>query len=219
MRIDVFHDTACPWCRIGKAHLKQAIQQWEATGGDPVEVHYHPFFLNPSIPEGGYPFREYMNAKGGGRVPMETWFDRPRAMGEQAGLVFNFEQIEHAPNTTLSHQVILLAPDDQQEPLMDAIYAAYFEHGQNIGDIEILLDIAEQHDLNREALRARLEAGEKRDQIFAAYDEAQQIGVQGVPFFIVGQRYAFSGAQPPETIVQVMRDTQAEQRSANVTLE
>ncbi len=98
MRIDVFHDIACPWCRIGKAHLQDALDKWD---GEPVEVHYHPFFLNPSIPPEGYPFKAYMLAKGGGSVPLEQWFAAPREMGQRAGMTFNFEQIEHAPNTML----------------------------------------------------------------------------------------------------------------------
>ena len=94
MQIDVFHDIACPWCRIGKAHLKQALQNWH---GEPVEVSYRAYFLNPDIPVEGYEFAPYMTAKGGGRVPMEQWFAQPRDAGERAGVVFNFDRIEKAP--------------------------------------------------------------------------------------------------------------------------
>lgn len=201
MQIDVFHDTACPWCRIGKAHLKQALAQWD---GEPVEIQYHTFFLNPTIPPEGYNFRDYMSAKGGGRVPIEQWFAEPRDAGQRAGVTFNFEKIMAAPNTTLSHQLIALAPPPQQEALMDAIYAAYFEHGQNIGDADVLVAIAEKHGMDGVDVRQQLENNTTRTAVLAAYQQAQQLGVTGVPFFVFNGRLALSGAHPPETILQVM---------------
>lgn len=197
MRIDVFHDTVCPWCRIGKAHLKQALSEWR---GEAIDIIYHPFFLNPDIPEEGYDFRRYMTAKGGGRVPLEQWFAAPREMGQRAGLTFNFEAIQHAPNTLLSHQLIILAED--QEPLIDALYKAYFEDGQNIGDIDVLVQIGEQYGLIN--AREQLETGTGRDAVVAEVAQAQQLGITGVPFFIFENQFAFSGAQPPELFLQVM---------------
>jgi predicted DsbA family dithiol-disulfide isomerase len=213
MRIDVFHDTACPWCRIGKAHLKQAIAQWT---GDPVTVQYHAFFLNPDIPPEGYPFREYMTAKGGGQVPMEGWFDAPRQMGQQAGLTFNFEAIDRAPNTTRSHQLIMLAPPDLQEQVIDAVYAAYFEQGQDIGDLDVLVSIAAACGLDAETVRAELAADSQQAAVMASARQGAQIGVRGVPFFIVNQRLAFSGAQPADVILDVMRQAQAQTQTQGV---
>ncbi|MEO0564647.1 MAG: DsbA family oxidoreductase [Chloroflexota bacterium] len=207
MQIDVYHDTACPWCRIGKAHLQQALEQWD---GEPVEVRYHTFFLNASIPPEGYNFREYMTAKGGGQVPMEGWFDRPREMGAQVGVTFNFEKIEHAPNTLLSHRLIALAPEDQREAVIDAVYAAYFEGGRNIGDLEVLVEIASSQGMDADEVRARLETDEAEQQVLADAARGQQLGVTGVPFFVFENRYGFSGAQPPAVILQMMQQIQEE---------
>jgi len=207
MRIDVFHDTACPWCRIGKAHLQQALARWN---GERVEVHYHTFFLNPSIPEGGYPFREYMQAKGGGQVPLEEWFSAPRQMGERVGLTFNFDRIEKAPNTMLSHQFIALIPD---ETIIDAVYAAYFEHGRDIGSIDVLTAIAADHGHDADAIRTRLEAGDMRDEVRADAAWGIRLGVTGVPFFVINQRLAFSGAQSSETILDILRQVHTEEIS------
>jgi predicted DsbA family dithiol-disulfide isomerase len=74
MIIDIFHDTACPWCRIGKRHLEIALESWS---GEPVQVSYRSFFLNPTIPPEGYEFEQYMLAKGGGRIPLEISFLLP----------------------------------------------------------------------------------------------------------------------------------------------
>jgi predicted DsbA family dithiol-disulfide isomerase len=207
MRIDVFHDTTCPWCRIGKAHLQQALARWD---GELIEVHYHTFFLNPSIPGEGYPFREYMQAKSDGQVPLEAWFSTPRQMGERAGLIFNFERIEKAPNTTLSHQLIAMIPD---EAIIDAVYAAYFEHGRDIGNIAVLTAIAADQGHDAEAIRTRLEVDDMRDEVLADAAWGTRLGVTGVPFFIINQRLAFSGAQPPETILGVLRQIHTEELS------
>jgi len=207
MRIDLFHDTACPWCRIGKAYLKQTLEQWD---GESIEVYYHTFFLNPNIPDEGYSFREYMQAKGGGRVSLEQWFDAPRRMGEQAGIIFNFEKIDRAPNTLLSHQLIALAPPDKQEVVIDAVYKAYFQDGLDIGDLDVLVGIAKDNGLDTATIRQQLEQGEKRNEVLADARMGQQIGVTSVPFFIVNQKLAFSGAQAPEVILDVMRQAQSE---------
>jgi predicted DsbA family dithiol-disulfide isomerase len=202
MRIDVFHDTACPWCRIGKAHLKQALAQW---GGERVEVYYHPFFLNPDIPSEGYDFQGYMFAKGGGRMPLEGWFDAPRRMGAAAGIVFNFEKITRAPNTLRSHRLIALTPPDKQEAMIDAIYTAYFEQGQDIGDLETLVKIGGAQGFDEDDLCRRLQSREAEAEVIAAARQAQQLGINGVPFFVFNNLYAFSGAQPPEVFLRAIK--------------
>lgn len=211
MKIELYHDTACPWCRIGKAHLQAALDQWDGE----VKVTYHTYFLNPTIPAEGYPFREYMNAKGGGQVPLEQWFAAPRQAGERAGLTFNFEDITHAPNTLLSHRLIALVPESHTERVMDAIYAAYFEQGRNIGDIEVLVAIADEQDLDPDDIRAQLDGDAAEADVLADAQRGQQIGISGVPFFIIDERLAFNGAQPPETILRVLQ--QAAQTSQETT--
>jgi predicted DsbA family dithiol-disulfide isomerase len=202
MRIDIFHDTVCPWCRIGKAHLKQALAEWD---GEDVTIYYHTFFLNADIPEEGVNFREYMEARFNGRATLEQLFDGPTQAGQRAGLTFNFDKIERSPNTLLSHQLIALTPAEKQESVIDAIYAAYFEHGRDIGQLDELVKIAEEQGLDAESIRADLEAGKHRDTVLGDALQGSQIGVTGVPFFILNQRLAFSGAQPPAMILDAMR--------------
>lgn len=202
MQIDLFHDTACPWCRIGKRHLQLALAQWD---GEPVSVRYRTFFLNERIPAAGAEFKPYMNAKVGGRIPLEQMFAGPSQAGERAGLRFDFEAITRAPNTLLSHRLIALAPDSHKEAVIDAVYAAYFEQGRDIGDLEVLVDIAGAAGLERADLRDLLRSDAATEQVQADARWAQQAGISGVPFFIVNERYAWSGAQPPEAILQTLR--------------
>ena len=210
MHIDVYQDTVCPWCRIGKRHLELALEEWE---GPPVTVSYHPFFLNPSIPTEGYPFRSYMEAKGGGRISPEQFFARPRQAGEAVHLSFNFEAIETAPNTMLSHQLIAITPAAEREAMIEAIYKAYFEQGRDIGGLDTLVSIAGEQGMDEEAVQAALASGAGREAVLESVAQARQLGIAGVPFFVVDGRYAFSGAQPPHMIRGLLEQVVAEQES------
>lgn len=208
MEIELFHDTVCPWCRIGKRHLQLALEAW---AGEPVNVTYRSFFLNPDIPPEGYEFKSYMVAKGGGQIPLEGFFDAPRERGQAVGLTFNFEDIEYAPNTLLSHRLIAWAPETLRETVIEGIYTAYFEHGRNIGDPEVLVAIAAEAGLDREETRAFLLSEEAEATVQHDIELARQLGVSGVPFFVFNRKYAFSGAQPPETILRVMEQVAVEE--------
>lgn len=201
MQIDLFQDTICPWCRIGKRHLQLALAQWE---GEPVQVRYRTFFLNASTPLAGEDFRSTMQVKTGGRIPLEQMFAGPRQAGERVGLRFDFEAITRAPNTLLSHRLIALTPDSDKEAVIDAVYTAYFELGRDIGDLDVLVDIAGAVGLDSAAVRDLLLSDAATEQVRADARWAQQAGISGVPFFIVNERYAWSGAQPPEAIIQML---------------
>jgi predicted DsbA family dithiol-disulfide isomerase len=207
MIIDVYQDTVCPWCRIGKAHLAAALREWNGGG---VDVRYHPFLLNPDIPDEGYDFVEYMRAKGGGQVPLEQWFERPREMGAAIGVRFAFEWITRAPNSSLSHELIALAPVEKVETVIDAVYAAYFERGLDIGQRAVLLDIAEECRLDGKAIERSLRTRELRDQVRAEHHHAHRLGITGVPFFVFNGRLALSGAQPIDAFRDALHRASAE---------
>jgi predicted DsbA family dithiol-disulfide isomerase len=204
MLVEVWQDTVCPWCRIGERHLKLALEQWR---GEPVEVRYRAFFLDPHMPVEGRDFIATMTRKGGGQVPLESFFAEPRRRGEAIGLKFNFEQIGRMPNTMLSHRLVALAPEDKKGAVLEAVYAAFFEHGQDIGQLDVLLDIAAAQGLDRAATAEQLASEPGKAEVLDDVREAQQLGVTGVPFFVFGRRYALSGAQPPEMILRALERT------------
>ena len=204
MQIDVFSDTVCPWCRIGKRHLELALAEWAAEAAEPVSLRYRSFFLDPTIPPEGADFRGHMTAKGGGRVPLEQFFAAPRQRGAAVDLTFNFEAIDKAPNTLLSHRLVYCAPEEQRGALLDALYAAYFEFGRDIGDIGVLVDVAATVGLDAAATQAQLAGDAGTADVMADVAFARQVGISGVPFFIFNDKYAFSGAQPPAAIRRVM---------------
>ncbi len=182
--------------------MQRSLQTWT---GEPVSVTYRAFFLNADLPEQGYDFVPYMLAKFAGRVSLEQAFDGPRRMGEPLGMVFNMDKIRKAPNTTLSHCLIALAPEDARPAVIEDVYAAYFEHGQDIGDLETLIAIGVRHGMDPNALRSGLASQDLRTQVRNEAEQASALGISGVPFFVINGKYGFSGAQPPEVILNILQ--------------
>ncbi len=202
MQIDIFSDTVCPWCRIGKRHLELALADWS---GEPVTIRHRSFFLDPDIPAEGYDFQAHMTAKGGGRMTPEDFFAMPRQRGKAVGLTFNFEDIAKAPNTMLSHRLVYLTPEAERGAMLDAIFAAYFEFGRDIGDPDVLAAIAAEQGQDAAAIRTALAGDAAEAQVLADVDFARQAGISSVPFFIFNDKYALSGAQPVEVMGRVLR--------------
>ncbi len=211
MQIDLYLDTVCPWCRIGKRNLERAISAWD---GEPVEVRYRPFLLDPDLPDEGEPFLPYFRERKGIDAPWPM-FDRVAAIGAAAGLDFHFDRVERSPNTLRSHALLALAPADVQSALLDRIQHAYFEEGRDIGDAATLADLAAEVGLDRAETAAALARDDLLAEARTAADAARRFGIQGVPFFVIDGRVAVSGAQPPERLLQAMR--QATQTAATRT--
>lgn len=147
-------------------------------------------------------------------MSLQQAFAGPTEMGKAIGLVFNMEKIAKAPNTMLSHCLIALTPEAAREALIDDVYAAYFEHGQDIGDSEALLRIGARHGLDASKLRTELLGAAIRAQVEQEAEEARSLGIEGVPFFVVNGRYAFNGAQPPAVILDVLRQVAERDQAA-----
>ena len=202
MNIDVYHDIPCPWCRIGKANLETALRQWD---GEPVTVTWRPFLLDPDVPSAGTPLRDFYAIKFGAEN-VEPMFERVRAAGRRAGVAFDFEDAIRAPSLA-AHRLIWLAPEEARTAVIDGLQRAYFNEGKNVSDLETLADVAAAAGLDHEEMLARLQRGEGSAETTEAIENAYRVGVTGVPFFVFDDRYALSGAQPPELILAAMRQT------------
>lgn len=212
MRIEIFEDIACPWCRIGKKNLEDALANFTA---EPVEVQYRAFQLDPTTPIDGSPFRELMVQKfRAGEEQLNGMFQQVTQAGKASGLHFDFSKVEKMPNTLKAHQLIAIAPEENKKSLVDALFRAYFEEGKDVGHIEVLLDTAEQIGMNREQTAAQLNAKAGLEQVEADQEFAGQAGVTGVPFFIINRKYALSGAQPTATFLQVLQQISEEKLGA-----
>ncbi|MEL6168529.1 MAG: DsbA family oxidoreductase [Pseudomonadota bacterium] len=204
IKLDILSDPICPWCLIGKAQLDRAL---EAAGDHPFVVEWHPFQLNPDMPADGMDRREYLETKFGGRENAIQVYGRIADAAEAAGVAIDFEGINRTPNTLDAHRLIHWAGlEGRQTPVVAALFKAYFQEGRDIGDHAVLLDVAEAQGLDRAMTERLLGSDADADDIRARDAHARERGVTGVPTFVIGQRHAVPGAQPPELWAQVIEE-------------
>jgi predicted DsbA family dithiol-disulfide isomerase len=210
--IDVISDIVCPWCFIGKRHLERALEAWRDKHPDETPtVRWHPFQLNPQLPAGGMPRKQYLENKFGGPERAREIYARVEAAGARAGIAFAFGDIRVQPNTIDAHRLVHhAARHDGQDAMAEALFRRYFLEGADLSNKEELADIAQQAGMDREEASAYLAGDADRALIEEQDRRARSIGVEGVPFFIFNQRVALSGAQPPEVMVQAMEKAREE---------
>ena len=212
MQIDIFSDTICPWCFIGKRRLERALAARPQPG---LEIRWRAFQLNPDMPPGGMDRQDYLAAKFGGAQGARQVYDRVRAAGESEGIAFAFEAIGRTPNTIDSHRLIRLAQDsDRGDQVVEALFKAYFLGGEDIGDREILVAAAAASGMDAQDVRAFLESDAGADAARTEDARAREIGIQGVPTFILGGKYSLSGAHEPEVLFQLFDLGRAEAESS-----
>ncbi|WP_332701654.1 DsbA family oxidoreductase [Devosia sp.] len=204
LKIDVFTDVVCPWCLVGSARLDKAI----AALPDNVDVvvENHPFYLDPNTPAEGVVVADMLREKYG-REPKEMW-ERVESEAKKAGIDLDLSQQPRMFPTKKVHTITRLAkPMGVQHELANAIANAYFLQQRQINDDNVLADIAVEYGFDRgDALDAMNDENELAITEQLANDAATQ-GIRGVPFFVFGEKYALSGAQPDEVFERALRQT------------
>ena len=202
MQIDFISDTVCPWCFIGKRRLARAMAQRPNVIFD---VRFRPFRLDPTLPKGGLDRQAYLAARFGKNGGIEDAQTIIAAEGAKEGIAFDFPAIRRAPNTIDSHRLIRWAAlTGAQDEVVERLFAAYFENGEDIGDIRILADIADVCGMDGAQIADMLESDqdialvEREDQL------AREMGVTGVPAMIFANKVAVSGAREPEVLTMVI---------------
>jgi predicted DsbA family dithiol-disulfide isomerase len=222
LTIDIVSDVVCPWCYIGKRKLEAALALPEAAGLPEVQIRWHPFQLNPDLPQEGMPRKQYLEDKFGGPARAAEIYARVGAAGKAVGLDLNFAGIERQANTLMAHALIAYA---QASPLngpgngignavKERLLKAYFVEGRFIGDIGVLVEIAVAAGLDGDATRRHLSDPAVLESVSQADAQARQMGISGVPFFIFNQKVAVSGAQDPQTLLAAMQQAVEEAHQA-----
>jgi predicted DsbA family dithiol-disulfide isomerase len=203
MQIDVISDTVCPWCFIGKRRLARAMAMRPAITFD---VKWRPYRLDPTIPKGGTDRKVYMRAKfGDDPMKIVEMHKLITAEGAKDGIEFDFAAIERRPDTLDSHRLIRWAEaTGVQDEVVERLFIAYFENGDDIGDIRVLADIADISGMDGVEVAQMLEGDEDRPLVEREDQIAHEMGVTGVPAMIFGNRLAVSGAREPELLVSVI---------------
>jgi len=212
LQLDIVSDTICPWCYVGKRRLDAALPVLAAEGLA-FEVTWRPFQLNPDMPREGVDRRAYRTAKFGSWEQSQVRDAQVAAAGASAGLTFRHDLMARTPNTVASHALLRLAHDfggaAMQDRVVEALFAAYFTQGVDIGDGAVLADIAAAAGIDRACAAAFLADPASADAVASEETLARSLGLDGVPSFVLGGYYLFSGAQPTAVMIQALREASA----------
>ena len=204
LTVDVISDVICPWCYIGKRRLEGAISAVE--GQHEVQVHWHPFQLNPTMPKEGISRKEYRTRKFGSWERSLELDAKVIAVGESEGIHFAFDKTERTPNTVDAHRLIWLADQHGcQNAVVEALFRAYFNEGRDIGNHQTLIDVVSEAGLGRQVAESMRGSDEGMDVMSNAQELSQRHLVTGVPFFIINNAITLSGAQEPVTFLDAFR--------------
>src|SRR5829696_9034429 len=196
LSVPVFSDVICPWCFVGKRRLERALEQLGLAGT--AAIRWLPFELNPDMPAGGMERAAYRARKFG--TERAAALDRDMtALGLQEGIRFAFDRMEQTPNTRAAHCLIAHASrKGRGTDVVEALFTAYFEEARDIGREDVLAEIGVQAGLGDAAIRAALRDDHLRASVVDIEQEAGRLGIGGVPFFILNEKWSVSGAQPAE---------------------
>lgn len=211
--IDIVSDVVCPWCYVGKKRLESAL---EALGNPAdIEINWHPFQLDPTIPDEGLDRKKYFIKKFGDEGRIRQMSDHLTQVGQQEGIDFQLNAIPHAINTLPLHALLHVAGQEGFQPeAEEMLFQAYFTDGKDLRNEDVLAELFSPYGWDREKI-ARIRADDA-----IAYEVKQEInhyqsmGVSGVPFFILNNKYGISGAQPAEVFVQALSTVRDEMLQA-----
>jgi predicted DsbA family dithiol-disulfide isomerase len=198
MDIDVFSDLICPWCFIGKRRLDAVLETPVGVG---VRVWWRPYQLYPDLPVDGVDRAAFYKARFGPDADSRRVSARIAEEARDAGINLAFDKIGRVPNTEAGHRLVsFFDGDPRQHALMDALFSAYFCEGRDLGDLDVLADIAAGFGVDRVEIRARLAGPEGREDMRDKVRGAYEAGLSGVPCFILAGKFALPGAQPVDTM-------------------
>ncbi|MEM6587146.1 MAG: DsbA family oxidoreductase [Pseudomonadota bacterium] len=202
VKLDIISDPICPWCYIGKTLLDEALK---ARPDHPFEIEWHPFQLNPDMPEGGMDRKDYLETKFGGKEGAIRAYAPVLERAEAAGLKIDFAAIPRTPNTLNAHRLLHWAGiEGHQEEVAMALFRAYFEEARDIEDADVLSDIADSAGMDAAVVRKLLDTTADKEDLQEKDRKFREMGVTGVPCFIVNGQHAVPGCQPAETWITVI---------------
>ena len=201
--IQVYSDVVCPWCFVGRKRLEKAVQLLD--GKHEVRVTWKPYQLNPWIAAEGMERAEYRKMKFGSAERSSGMDARLVEAGSGEGIDFRFDRIARTPNTLAAHRLIWLAEQQgRQIEVVDALFQAYFTDGKDIGNVTQLTELAVAAGLDADTVTTFLAAEDGLTEVQAEEEAGRQLGIDGVPFFLLAGKYGVSGAQPAEVLVDVI---------------
>lgn len=207
LTIEVVSDVVCPWCFIGLRRLERAIALVRESHPDfQYVLRWWPFFLNPDTPPEGEPYLPFLIQKFGGRERVEAIWQRIREVGATLGIDYQFEKIQVRANTLAAHRLIHWAQQQgDASSLVEKLFAAQFEQGENVSDRAVLADVASACGCDRTEVLAYLDSDEDRTLIQQLEEEARTWGVNSVPTFIFDRQSGIQGAEDPTVLANEIK--------------
>lgn len=200
LRIDVYSDVICPWCYVGKRRLERALREWRDDSS--VEVNWRPFQLNPTMPKNGMDRTIYLETKFGSLDRFREMEQRLLEAGKAERIPFAFEKIARTPNTFLAHRLIWYAGQQGcQDAVVHQLFKDYFEAGLDIGSLSTLVESADRAGLKADQF---LQSEEGAAEVKHEEALGHELGIRGVPYFVLDKAYGISGAQPVEVFVSAL---------------
>src|ERR1700744_578264 len=208
LKIDIVSDVVCPWCYIGKHRIESALALVKDV---PVEVHWRPFFLNPWVPRGGISREEYLTTNFGSVDAYKGIAGRVVEAAGGEGLSYRPELVKRQPNTIAWHRLIHWADArGKAAEMKQRLMELYFRDGGDLTDVNVLVQAAADCGLDAVDTRRLLATDEDVALVSTQAEEAASKGISGVPTYVFAQKYAVSGAQPPEQLAAAIRQVSAE---------
>jgi predicted DsbA family dithiol-disulfide isomerase len=203
MKVEIYSDIACPWCYIGKHRFERALSAF--TGAADVDVVYLPYQLDPAAPTEATAHRAWLDERYG---PESAQMDaRVAQLGRAEGIAFDFDRALHV-NTLHAHRLLAYVLAEHgpatQAAVEEALFTARFAEGGNVGDLDLLADLAAAAGLDRAGVAAYLASDAGTEQVLGQIAEARGRGVNSVPTFVFDGRFAVEGAQETSTFLQVL---------------
>ncbi|WP_341226726.1 DsbA family oxidoreductase [uncultured Arcticibacterium sp.] len=204
INIDIVSDIACPWCYVGKKRLEEAAKSLEEYD---LNINWHPFQLDPNIAAEGANKEEYMANKFGSMERYEMLAENLISAGDGVGIDFDFKSAKTIPNTMKMHQLLHMASKEGfADSLKERFFKANFEEVLDLTQDATLVKIMKEFDWEEEYTLSVINDQEIAYWVTQEIRNYQQMGVTGVPFFIFNNKYAFSGAQPPQVFIDTIKD-------------
>ncbi len=199
LHVEVIADMVCPFSFVGKRRFDEALK----SVGGPSDVSWYPYQLNPDIPVEGQPFKDYLASRFSNADNVEPVLDHLVREGMTVGVEFRFDRIRHVPNTLPVHQLMqrgeTLGLD--QSALAEDLFSAFFEQGLNIGDTDVLIDIARPHGIGTAEVLKATSSEAIRQLVLTREAQVRASGLAGVPGFLLNRRLLVVGAQETDNIV------------------
>ncbi len=200
--IEVVHDLVCPWCYLGLRRLMRTLRRRPDLL---TEIAWRPFLLNPDMPRAGMPRSDYVVRKFGGEERARRLYGSITAIARTEGLQFRFDRIRRTPSSVDAHRLVgRAAAYGRAAEVVEALFAAHFTDGRDIGDSQVLTDVAVACGLEGSATRSFLVSDAEVDLVHADNLRAHRLGINGVPCFVIDGRHAIAGAQEPEVIERLL---------------